>query len=302
MANRPSVTFTAEMPSRRSPLDPSGLTSRNPGVSTTTVHVRPTGIEPRGPPFASSLTNTSPSPPRVTPGAPGASPLRKSGSGPGGAGCGRVQAAPPPATSRLTSPRLAQCRVQLCDGEVDIGIAVCAGDEAGLERRGGEEHATRERGPVPAREQRRVRGLRLREVANGAGGEVHPPQRARVSARDGDPPPARGVPYTRDQSRGSPLQRLLEPPPPRLPPRDEPPPPPPPPAPPYAPRATRPPRIFPRVVKSGRMCGRCCAPPAATRNPVITSSKISSAPWRSHSRRRVAWKSASGAMKPELPM
>src|ERR1051326_7013747 len=211
MANRPSLTFTAEMPSRRSPLDPSGLTSRNPGVSTTTVHVRPTGIEPRGSPFASSLTNSSPSPPIVTPGAPATRPTRSSGSVPGVTGCGRAQALPPPATSRLTSPRLAQCRVQLCDGEVDIGIAVCAGDEAGLERRGGEEHATRHRCPGPAREQRRARGLLRREVANGPGSEVPPPQRARVSARDGDPPPARGVPYTRDQSRGSPLERLVEP-------------------------------------------------------------------------------------------
>ena len=31
---------------------------------------------------------------------------------------------------------------------------------------------------------------------------------------------------------------------------------------------------------SGRIPKRCCAPPRATRKPVITSSKISSAPWR----------------------
>src|SRR5205807_1779497 len=164
MANRPSVTLTAEMPDRRSSLEPSGFTSRSPGVSTTTVQVVPTGIEPSGSPFESSLTNSSPSPPSVTPGAPATRPMRNSGSVPGVTGCGRAQAVPT-AASRLASPGLAQRRVQLCDGEVDIGIGVRAGDEAGLERRGGEEHAARYRGPVPAREQRRIRPLRLSEVA-----------------------------------------------------------------------------------------------------------------------------------------
>src|SRR5207248_7911293 len=157
MANRASVTLTAEMPSRRSLLEPSGFTSRRPGVSTTTVHVAPDGIEPRGSPFESSLTNSSPSPPSETPGAPATRPMRNSGSAPGVSGCGRAQAA---AATRLVSPRLAQFRVQLCDGEVDIGIGVRAADEAGLERRGSEEYAARERGTVPAREQRRIRGLR----------------------------------------------------------------------------------------------------------------------------------------------
>src|SRR5207302_4035570 len=209
MATRPSVTLTAEMPSRRSTLEPSGFTSRTPGVSTATVHVVPTGIDPSGSPLESSLTNSSPSPPRATLGAPAASPMRNSGSVPGVTGCGRAQAVPT-ATSRLGSPRLAERRVQLCDGEVDIGIGVCTGDEAGLERRGGEEHAARQRGPVPAREQPRIRGLRLREVTHGSAGEVQPPHPARVSTRDGDSPPARGVPYTRDQSCGSPLERLVE--------------------------------------------------------------------------------------------
>src|SRR5437660_5084286 len=209
MASRPSVTLTAETPGRCWAVEPSGFTGRRPGVSTTTVHVVPAGIEPSGSPFESSLTNSSPSPPSVTPGAPATRPMRNSGSVPGVTGCGRAQAVPTAAT-RLASPRLAQRRVQLCDGEVDIGIGVRAGDEAGLERRGGEEHAARERGPVPAREQRRIRGLRLREVAHRSGGAVQPPHRARVSARERDPAPARGVPYTRDQSRGSPLERLVE--------------------------------------------------------------------------------------------
>src|SRR2546423_11111770 len=201
MATGASVTLTAEMPSRRSLLEPSGFTSRRPGVSTTTVHVAPDGIEPRGSPFESSLTNSSPSPPSETPGAPATRPMRNSGSAPGVSGFGRVQATVAVAT-RLVSPRLAQCRVQLCDGEVDIGIGVRAGDEAGLERRGSEEYTARERGPVPAREQRRIRGLRVREVPDGSGGEVQTPHRARVPTRDGNPTPARGVPYTRHQPRG----------------------------------------------------------------------------------------------------
>src|SRR5438067_8990477 len=197
------------MPSRRSTLEPSGFTSRTPGVSTATVHVVPTGIEPSGSPLESSLRNSSPSPPSATLGAPAASPMRNSGSVPGVTGCGRAQAVPT-ATSRLGSPRLAQRRVQLCDGEVDIGIGVCTGDEAGLERRGGEEHAARQRGPVPAREQPRIRGLRLREVAHGAGGDVQPPHRASVAAREGDPAPARGPPHERSEEHTSELQSRFD--------------------------------------------------------------------------------------------
>src|SRR5438105_6559287 len=207
MANRPSVTLTAETPSRRSTLEPSGFTSRTPGVSTATVHVVPAGIEPSGSPLESPLTNSSPSPPSVTPGAPARRPTRNSGSVPGVTDCGRAQAVPTAAT-RLVSPRLGQRRVELCDGEVDIGIGVRTGDEAGLEGRGGEEHAARQRGPVPAREQRRIRSLCLREVAHGSRGDVQPPHRARVAARDGDPAPARSLPHTRHQPRGSPLERL----------------------------------------------------------------------------------------------
>src|SRR2546430_16132746 len=180
MANRASVTLTAEMPSRRSLLEPSGFTSRRPGVSTTTVHVAPDGIEPRGSPFESSLTNSSPSPPSETPGAPATRPMRNSGSAPGVSGCGRAQAAaaatrlaPFQAMARrerrtrraeqagtgLVNPRLAQCRVQLCDGEVDIGIGVRAGDEAGPERRGGGEYAPPRPGPGPRPDKARTPGL-----------------------------------------------------------------------------------------------------------------------------------------------
>src|SRR3989440_12386002 len=209
MAKRPSVTLTAEMPSGGSTVRRSGLTSRTPGVPATPVRVVPAGIEPSGSPLESSLTNSSPSPPSVALDAPATSPMRNSGSLPGVTGCGRAQVVPA-AASRLASPRLAQRRVQLCDGEFDVGIGVRTGDEASLERRGGEEHAAGERGPVPAREQRHIGGFRLHEVPHGTGCEVEPPHRARVPARHDDPAPAGGVPYTRNQSRGSPLERLVE--------------------------------------------------------------------------------------------
>ena len=55
--------------------------------------------------------------------------------------------------------------------------------------------------------------------------------------------------------------------------------------PPYAPIGMPPPMILPSTVRSGRTPKRACAPPRPTRNPVITSSKISSAP---SARRQVA--------------
>src|SRR5437879_3486962 len=210
MANRFSVTLTAEIPKCRSLRAPSGGTSRGPSVSATTVQLVPAGIEPSGSPLPSSGRNSSPSPPNVTLGAPTAMPTRSSGSVPGvkAAGCGRAH--PAATASRLARPGFAQGRVELCEREIDIPIGVRARDEARLERRGGEEHATRERGPVPAREERGVRGLRLGEIPHGTGGEVQPPHRARVPRRDGDPMPPRGVPYTRDEPRGSSLERLVE--------------------------------------------------------------------------------------------
>ena len=45
-------------------------------------------------------------------------------------------------------------------------------------------------------------------------------------------------------------------------------------------KGSPPPITLPSVVRSGRMPKRACAPPRATRNPVITSSKMSTAPWR----------------------
>src|SRR2546430_5329302 len=116
--------------------------------------------------------------------APSASPTRSSGSTPGGRGaaegCGRGQAAAARAR-RLASPRLAQGRVELCDGEVDVGIRVRAGDEPRLEGRGREEHTPGERRAMPPRKQARVRTLRLRERAHRPRGEIDAPHRAGVT-------------------------------------------------------------------------------------------------------------------------
>src|SRR2546425_1414506 len=51
----------------------------------------------------------------------------------------------PARTRALASPRFAQRRVEVCDGGVDVGIGMRAGDESCLERRGREEYATRQR-------------------------------------------------------------------------------------------------------------------------------------------------------------
>src|SRR2546426_8527863 len=175
-----------------------------------TVQLDPAGIDPSGSPLPSSVTNSSPSPPSVTLGAPPPSPPRGAGSVPGvrGAGCGRAH--PVARARRLASPGFAQRRVELCEREIDVTIGVRARDEARLERRGGEEDAARERGPVPTREQRGVRGLRLGEIPHGTGREVQPPHRARMSRGDGDPVPPRGVHYTRHEPAGSPLECLVE--------------------------------------------------------------------------------------------
>ena len=71
--------------------------------------------------------------------------------------------------------------------------------------------------------------------------------------------------------------------------------------PPNAPTGRPPPMILPSVVRSGRMPSRSCAPPGATRKPVMTSSKIRSAPWRFVSSRRPARKPGLGSTSPMLP-
>src|SRR5438309_7710088 len=213
MAKRCSVTLTAEIPACRGPREPSGWTIRSPPVSGTTLREAPAGRDPTGSPFPSSVPNSSPSPPSVTFAAAALSPTRNSGSAPGvrgaGAACGRGHAAAARA-SRLASPRLAQGRVELCDGEVDVRIRVRAGDETRLEGRRREEHTPGERRAVPAREQARVRALRRRERAHGPGGQIDAPHRAGVTTGRCNPLPTRGVPYTRHQPGGSPLQHIVE--------------------------------------------------------------------------------------------
>ena len=67
--------------------------------------------------------------------------------------------------------------------------------------------------------------------------------------------------------------------------------------PPNAPTGSPPPMTLPRHVRSGRTPSRPWAPPRATRKPVITSSKISSAPTRSHSARRPSRKPGRGGTR-----
>src|SRR2546423_197118 len=71
--------------------------------------------------------------------------------------------------------------------------------------------------------------------------------------------------------------------------------------PPYAPTGNPPPITFPRQVRSGSIPYRCCAPPRATRKPVITSSKMSRAPAARVSSRSVSRNPALGSSTPMLP-
>ena len=70
--------------------------------------------------------------------------------------------------------------------------------------------------------------------------------------------------------------------------------------PPNAPTLRPPPMTLPKQVRSGVMAKASWAPPPPTRNPVITSSKISSAPTRSHSARSPARKPSAGPTRPML--
>ena len=71
--------------------------------------------------------------------------------------------------------------------------------------------------------------------------------------------------------------------------------------PPNAASGSPPPTILPRMVRSGRTPKRSCAPPRATRKPVITSSKTSSAPLASQSRRSASRNPGSGGTTPMFP-
>ncbi len=71
--------------------------------------------------------------------------------------------------------------------------------------------------------------------------------------------------------------------------------------PPKAPTGIPPPMTLPNVVRSGVMPYKPCAPPKATRKPVITSSKISTAPDWSQTSRKVSRKPATGGTQFILP-
>ena len=58
---------------------------------------------------------------------------------------------------------------------------------------------------------------------------------------------------------------------------------------------------LPSVVMSGVTPYRDCAPPSATRNPVITSSKISTVPFSLHRSRKACKKPGRGGTQPMLP-
>ncbi len=71
--------------------------------------------------------------------------------------------------------------------------------------------------------------------------------------------------------------------------------------PPKAPTGRPPPITLPKVERSGRTPSSSCAPPFARRKPVITSSKMRSAPCASQRRRSPSWKPGSGRIRPALP-
>src|SRR5437867_11063323 len=125
-----------------------GFTSRipPPTESGTTVQVTPAGMEPTGSPLPSSVTNSSPSPPRVTLVAPTARATRNSGSPPPGARAPGGLAQPAATTRRLASASFVQRRIELGDGEIEVGIRVRIGDESRLERGGRQVHPAGQRG------------------------------------------------------------------------------------------------------------------------------------------------------------
>src|SRR5690349_24351002 len=84
------------------------------------------------------------------------------------------------------------------------------GDESRLEGGRGEEHAARESGAMPAREECRVRAFGIGEVSHRTSREIRPPERAGVARGQRNRVAARGVPYTRHEPCGSPLERLVE--------------------------------------------------------------------------------------------
>ena len=70
---------------------------------------------------------------------------------------------------------------------------------------------------------------------------------------------------------------------------------------PYAPTGSPPPIIFPRQVMSGVTPNSSCAPPLPRRNPVMTSSKMRTAPCFLHVERSRLRKFFSGVTTPMFP-
>ena len=68
--------------------------------------------------------------------------------------------------------------------------------------------------------------------------------------------------------------------------------------PPYTARGIPPPTTLPYAARSGRTPKSSAAPPYATRNPVMTSSKIRSDPFRSHKSRNPSKKPFFGGTTP----
>src|SRR6266487_5511480 len=215
--NRFSVTFTTAIPRNGSVRVVSGLTSRSregSAESGTTTQRTPGGTDPTGVPLAASLTNNSPlsGPPIDVLASPVARPIRSSSSP--ASGCGPPPGARgQPAVARratLATACFAQRRIELLDGEIDIGVRMRRRDEACFEGRRGEEHAARERRLVPAREQRRVGLLGVGVVADRPGSEVQAPHRSRVTHGDGDAVPLRERAQARYEARRLLFQILIE--------------------------------------------------------------------------------------------
>src|SRR6266567_7801255 len=163
---------------------------------------------------AASLMNSSPlsGPPIDAFAPPTAIAIRSSGS-PGGAPAGRGTLPGQPSdahTATLAAARFAQGRIELGDGEIDIRIRMRARHETGLERGGCQEDPARERGLVPACEERRVAVLRVVVIADWTRRKVRTPHRPGVSGRERNPATLRRGVQPRDQPRGALLECFVK--------------------------------------------------------------------------------------------
>src|SRR5574341_1088939 len=217
ITNLPSVTLTTAMPRSGSVRVLSGLVSlsrEGSAESGVTTQRTPAGTEPTGEPLAASLTNSSPpsGPPMEAIAAPTESPMRSSGSALGvGAPPGRLGHPAEASSATLSAACFGQRRIQLPDREIDVRVGMRARDESSFERGRCEEHATCQRGLVPAREQRGVRLLRIGVVAYWTGSEVETPHRARVPGGRRNPVAPGGILQPGHQPVRATVQLLVEP-------------------------------------------------------------------------------------------